>query len=247
MGRIRTVKPEFFTDEELSSLAEITHLFAAGLLCYADDEGYFNANEGLVKAAIFPLRECSVSVHDMLTHLVGTGYLCLGVTSDGKRWGRVVNFSIHQRVNRPTPSKISNLHIKWEGVVITHPQLTEDSLPEGKGREGKGTGNRDALPDSVDTRILSESVGIFGMREQADMNRLLAVHMKESGRKVGQAIEWMIGQWESYKQAVPMLEYDYGSSYKFFMSGKWNSPEIWPRKDKPAQQKPRILSRPESQ
>jgi hypothetical protein len=39
MGRIRTIKPEFTQDEELSTLHCETHLFAAGLLCYADDFG----------------------------------------------------------------------------------------------------------------------------------------------------------------------------------------------------------------
>ena len=42
---------------------------AAALLNYADDEGYFNANPGLVKAACSPLRESSVSTHTQLKRL----------------------------------------------------------------------------------------------------------------------------------------------------------------------------------
>jgi hypothetical protein len=84
-------------------------------------------------------------------------------------------------------------------------------------------------PDSVDTRILSESVGIFGMREQADMNRLLAVYVKESGKTVNAAIKGMIARWKDYQAAIPALEWSYGSSYKFFSSGNWDKPETWPR------------------
>jgi hypothetical protein len=138
MGRIRTVKPEFFQDEELSSLPEITHLLAGGLLCYSDDDGYFNANHGLVKAAIFPLRESSVSIHDMLMQLASIGFIRLGKAVDGKHYGQVVKFSQHQRVNRPTPSKIKTLAIQWIESVSPHGGLTEDSLQEGKGKEGKG-------------------------------------------------------------------------------------------------------------
>jgi hypothetical protein len=94
-----------------------------------------------------------------------------------------------------------------------------------------GNGNGSSQPDTCDTRILSETVGIFGMREQADMNRLLAVHMKESGRNVNQAIEAMTGRWEEYQGRAPSLEWQYGSSYKFFMSGNWDKPELWPRKN----------------
>ena len=239
MGRIRTIKPEFFTHEELSALPEITHLFAAGLLCYADDDGYFNANEGLIKANVFPLRESSVSIHDMLNQLVELGYVRLGCNGTARRYGRIVNFDIHQRVNRPTPSKIKGLEIEWENSVNPHTQLSESSSEEGKGREGnrEEEGNRKLPPslerfvkaDSVDVRCLSETVGIFGMREQSDMLRLLTVHMKDLGLSVAKAIDAMIGRWKEYQAAAPMLEWQYGSSYKFFMSGNWNRPEMWPK------------------
>jgi hypothetical protein len=142
MARIRTVKPEFFTHEDLSALPAETHLFAAGLLCQSDDEGYFNANPGLLKGSLFPLRESSVSIHDMLSELSNVGYIALGNGSDGKRYGRVVKFCEHQRVNRPTPSRISGLSIVWDSSVKTHGEFTDDSLAERKGRERKGTGRR---------------------------------------------------------------------------------------------------------
>jgi hypothetical protein len=138
MGRIRTIKPEFTQDEELSSLSPETHLLAAGLLCHSDDDGYFNANPRLVKAAVFPLRESSLSIHDMLTQLANVGFIRLGTAADGKHYGHVVKFTEHQRVNRPTPSKIKNLAIQWIESVSTHGGLSEDSLPERKGKEGKG-------------------------------------------------------------------------------------------------------------
>lgn len=145
MARIRTIKPEFWTHEVLSGLPEATHMLAAALLNYADDEGYFNAHPGLIRAACCPLREPSVSIPDSLTALSDVGYLELGNGSDGKRYGRIVKFDEHQRVNRPTPSKIKGLVSEWESSTKTHGQLTEDSPPERnreQGREGEqGTGN----------------------------------------------------------------------------------------------------------
>lgn len=140
MARIRTIKPEFWTHEDLSSEPEATHMLAAALLNHSDDEGYFQANPGLVKAACCPLREPSVSIHDSLIRLQKCGYIRLGVGKDGKRYGQVVKFDEHQRVNRPTPSKIKALGVAWEDSVTTHTQLTEDSPPERnreQGREGK--------------------------------------------------------------------------------------------------------------
>lgn len=136
MARIRTIKPAFYTSEDLSSLPEVTHYgMASGLLTYADDEGYFNANAGLIRAALFPLREPSVSIHDMLTQLASVDYLRLGSTLDGKRYGLIVKFDEHQRVNRPTPSKIKDLPIQWDDSATTHGALTEPSPLERKGKE----------------------------------------------------------------------------------------------------------------
>jgi hypothetical protein len=113
-------------------------MLAAALLNYADDEGFFNANARLVKAQCVPLREDSVSVHDSLIMLSDAGFIRLGDGSDGKRYGHIVKFLDHQRINRPTPSKISGITVTWHDSLSPHTQLTESSLPEGKGRERKG-------------------------------------------------------------------------------------------------------------
>jgi hypothetical protein len=139
MARIRTVKPEFWRHEGLSALPESTHLLAAALLNYADDDGYFNANPKLVQAECFPLREPSVSIHDSLTALARQGYLRIGTGPDGRRYGHIVNFHQHQHINRKTDSKIKPLEIVWEPSCTTHGALMESSRLEGKGREqGKG-------------------------------------------------------------------------------------------------------------
>jgi hypothetical protein len=143
VARIRTIKPKFWTNEDLSALPEATHLLAAGLLNYADDEGYFNANPGLIKAECSPLREPSVSIPESLRLLAGIGYLRLGIAADGKRYGQIVKFDEHQRVNRPTASTIKGLGIAWESSEQTHSQLSEPSPPEGKGREEEGKGKEE--------------------------------------------------------------------------------------------------------
>ena len=141
MSRIRTVKPSFWADEDLSNLPECVHMLACSLLNYSDDEGYFNANEGLIKASCFPLRDPSVSTHGMLTELSNIGYIELFAGLNNKQYGKVVKFLEHQRVNRPTPSHIKGLIEFTEDSVSTHGTLTEPSSPEGKGREGKGKEN----------------------------------------------------------------------------------------------------------
>lgn len=109
MARIRTIKPEFWTDEDMAEVSEPACLLAIGLLNYADDEGYFNANPKLIKAAVFPIREPSVPIPVLIRELSNCGYLSMFSTPDGKHFGVITNFLKHQVVNKPKESKIKGL------------------------------------------------------------------------------------------------------------------------------------------
>lgn len=111
MARIRTIKPEFWTDEDMAEVSEAACLLAIGLLNYADDEGYFNANPKLIKAAVFPIREPSVTIPVMLRELSNRGYLTLFSSSDSKHFGLINNFAKHQVVNKPRASKIKGMKL----------------------------------------------------------------------------------------------------------------------------------------
>lgn len=138
--RIRTVKPEFWQDEDLAEISETARLVAIGLLNMADDDGFFNANEKLVSSMLFPLTEPSLSIHECLNQLVGTGYLKLFPCKKGKKvYGVVCNFAKHQKVNRPTPSKIKDLVDFTDDSLNTHGVITvgkERNLEQGK-EQGK--------------------------------------------------------------------------------------------------------------
>ena len=139
MPRIRTIKPGFWMDEDLSETSESTMIMAIGLLNMADDEGYFRANPGLIKAAIFPLREPSLNIHGMLSELSNIDYLTVFDGTDGKKYGLINGFCRHQKINRPSSSEISELCN--ENNIID--SFSEDSLNNhgiltgGKERKGK--------------------------------------------------------------------------------------------------------------
>lgn len=149
MARIRTIKPEFWLNEDMATVSSDAALLAIGLLNYADDEGYFNANPMLIKAAIFPIRQTKDIAKILLPELIKIGYVVTFTDSYGRIYGEVTNFSSHQVINKPTKSKISCLELLQydycSGVV---------GLPTGmerKGKEGNGKDARVSLEDlSVD-------------------------------------------------------------------------------------------------
>lgn len=130
--RIRTIKPEFWQNEFISQLPDFTQLLAIGLLNLSDDEGYFNANPGLIKSALFPLRDVSVKIHGAITELSGIGFIRLYKGTDGRSYGHVVNFLKHQVVNRPRPSVIKPLCIALDSITEpsrnSHGTFTESSV-----------------------------------------------------------------------------------------------------------------------
>lgn len=146
MGRIRTIKPEFHSHEELSALPPETHLFAGALVNYADDEGYFNANPVLVKAGTNPLRNDKTVVVDMLAQLERMGYIEVRRCGN-KNYGKVLTFELHQRVSHATASKLKSRfeELPKSSGEIPEP-LAKSSVVKGIELNGieQGTGNREA-------------------------------------------------------------------------------------------------------
>ncbi|WP_336709718.1 MULTISPECIES: DnaT-like ssDNA-binding domain-containing protein [unclassified Cedecea] len=136
MARIRTIKPEFWTDEDMAEVSEAACLLAIGLLNYADDEGYFNANPKLIKAAVFPIRETCSPITVLIRELSNHGYLSMFSTQDGKHFGLINNFAKHQVINKPKDSKIKSLHlIPYEYGTDTAPVLPGKDQGSGKGKD----------------------------------------------------------------------------------------------------------------
>jgi len=147
MSRIRTIKPEFWQNEQLAQLSEHARLLAIALLNHADDEGYFLANASLVRAACFPFEEHSKKVLGSLHELSSVGYIEVRECS-GKSVGFICTFSVHQRIDKKQKSKLSELFIK-----NTNENNGSDSAPRvvdehstnipGTVDAWKGTGNRE--------------------------------------------------------------------------------------------------------
>ena len=194
MARIRTIKPDFWKNEGLSDLPEATHILAAALLNYADDEGYFNANPGLVKAECFPLRNPSISVADSLKSLHAMGYIRLGTGEDGKRYGHIVEFLKHQKVSHAAESKISKKTIAWDNsgdIPEDEVKSSERLRPELNGMElnrievntedNKLSSGADA-PPSLEKQVFDEGRKLLGNNSGSLIGKLRKVLKNDDAR-----------------------------------------------------------------
>jgi hypothetical protein len=140
--RIRSIKPEFWTNEKMARRSEFARLLAIALLNLADDEGYFWANPILIRGAVFPFLEDSERIRGALVELSIDGYLRLGVDSEGREIGKIVRFLDHQKIDKPSTSRIKELAIFGEASANTPRSLGEDSpLDQGSGIRDQGSRN----------------------------------------------------------------------------------------------------------
>ncbi len=231
MARIRTIKPEFWTDEYMAEVSEAACLLAIGLLNYADDEGYFNANPKLIKAAVFPIREPSVSIPVMLRELSNHGYLSMFYTSDNRQFGLIKNFAKHQVVNKPRPSKIKEMEL-----LPYNYGSTTGSLPLGMD-QGSGNG-KDKTPLCAREKNLpadppqeqqppfplnGNQFGKFtmhnGWQPGADFQRMAATWgMKIAEPVTPEELQEFIGYWEPEGKAFHQAQWEQKLARSVLMS-----------------------------
>lgn len=135
MARIRTIKPQFWTDESVVDLPFEYRLLFIGIWNFADDDGFIENKPKQIKLQVFPGDD--VNVASGIRALVKRQML-EPLTLDGMKVLRVRGWKGHQVISRPTPSKFASAYADYQAGQATHGGLTEDSRRTPSGKEGKG-------------------------------------------------------------------------------------------------------------
>jgi len=130
MARIRTIKPQFWLDENLGAISRDARLLYIGLWNLADDTGVFKWRPLQIKAQIFPYDSDvnGEDVEEWLNKLVGTGDI-EQIEAQGKIYGRIKSFLEHQEIKNP--SKWTFLGNGSKTLPQPYPSPTP-ALPVGK-------------------------------------------------------------------------------------------------------------------
>ena len=142
MPRIRTIKPDFWTDETITECSLSARLLFIGTWNFADDNGNIEASAKQLKMKIFP--DDNIKIASLLGELISHGLLT-EYSLNGCKYLHIKGFKKHQVINRPSKTNIP----KYDDSLITHGGLTEDSRTEGKGREGKGKEGKEIYGEFV--------------------------------------------------------------------------------------------------
>ena len=106
MGRIRTIKPETPQSESLGRVSRDSRLLFVLLWTICDDEGRTRAASRLLASLLFPYDEDAPALIDgWLEELEVTGHLNR-YTVDGSMYLQITNWPTHQKIDRPSVSKL---------------------------------------------------------------------------------------------------------------------------------------------
>jgi hypothetical protein len=161
MARLRTIKPGFFTDDDLGELPPLARLLYAGLWCQADREGRLEDRPKRLKVEILPYDACDISA--LLAKLAERG-LIVRYTVAGQRYIAIPTFGKHQNphvkeaastIPAPEPAGETPVQAQQEPLYKEdeHPESTGQALDEHgastvqAGQEwGVGSGLGETLP-----------------------------------------------------------------------------------------------------
>lgn len=149
MARIRTIKPEFFTSEDIVALSPLARLLYIALWCEADREGRLRWKPATFKMRYLPAEQ--VSVIDLCQELIDRGLVITYQVPIDKEIEKnrelfdnsldtlayIPKFYLHQQINnREAPSVLPS---PLSEPRVIHASTTRRNAPsgEGKGKERK--------------------------------------------------------------------------------------------------------------
>ena len=169
MARIRSIKPEFFTSDDIVSMTPLARLFYIALWCEADREGRMEWKPRTFKLRYLPAEQ--VSVDDLTKELTDRGLVVLYFVGD-KQYADIPTFTEHQVINNrevestiPTrearvPHASPTRAPRVKGDASTRAPRVKAEGKEGKGREGRegedACTSTPSAPDGAPPQISAE-------------------------------------------------------------------------------------------
>lgn len=117
MGKIRTIKPQFFQDERVGRVPPLARYLLLGAFSLADDNGVFRGHSAFVKAQIFAYDpDVTINVVESLLHELETNGLLLKAVYRGEQYYIIRTFSKHQKIDRRYITEIIPSEIVQEAI-----------------------------------------------------------------------------------------------------------------------------------
>jgi hypothetical protein len=152
MARIRSIKPEFWTSEQVMECSPNARLMFIGMWNFADDCGRLPCSTKSIKAQIFPSDDISLdAIRGMINELSSNGLVLIYSVED-KDYLQITGWS-HQRIDKPQAPK-------YPAPFFDDSATIPRTLPpdrKGEDRKGEEKNSRSASPPNEDFETFRKS------------------------------------------------------------------------------------------
>lgn len=129
MARIRSVKPEFFTSEQVVECSPTARLLFIGMWCFCDDRGVHPASLARLKMEVFPNDAfTSDQIQALINELLQRGLITTYQVGSEAFWA-IPTWRKHQKIEKPTyrypAPPADQAHAKIDDQSTKEPAKTE--------------------------------------------------------------------------------------------------------------------------
>lgn len=200
MARIRTIKPEFFTSEDIVSLSPLARLLYIAIWCEADKEGRLVWKPKTFKLRYFPGDNCNIE--ELCAELLSAGL----VINYGDGLAYIPAFAKHQHINPRESASVlpdpdaSRTRRHASARVSDGASTVSDAQGgrEGKGKEDASTREpRSASPtrpENVDPQVWSDWLQLRKAKKAPVTSTVITTAITEAS-KAGISLEAFLRIW----------------------------------------------------
>ena len=186
MARIRTIKPEFFTSEDIVCLSPLARLLYIALWCEADRDGRLSWKPKTFKMRYFPGDSANI---DKLCDELRKYCLVMVYIVNDQYYAFIPTFHAHQHINpreakSQLPEPPSNVNTTREARVSDASARVSDAQV---GREGKGR-EIYARPSDVSEQVWVDYTTLRKTKK-APVTKTVIDGVKEEASKVGMTLQ----------------------------------------------------------
>ncbi len=186
MARIRSIKPEFWTDGLMVKLPMHARLFYVGLWNFADDWGVLEDDPDTLKLRVMPADD--IDAVETVELLVARGRLRRATAPDGSPVLVIHRWQEHQRIDKRSPGRWGNPD-DFTYEPATSPRVPESPDESPAGRDGgEGMERRGRAADKPPPPFVDEFSAVWAHypRKKA---RIAAMRCYQARRRAGVAAD----------------------------------------------------------